>query len=475
MPRKKQKFAVPDDPSSTETAAQPATRSRARHITRSSAPAPHVSVTPTKQSTILFSAASTHRDEEVGKERRVMGASLTTNVLALTDTLGIKRGFHVDADQLLFLDTVRVMSVVPDVAVVPAKDVYEKILSGIQETKSLWVIVASYRLLHDLDLRHPQVTLKATGAGKSKVYELVDNKEQVWSPFKFATQKANEKPFTRVTTDLYSLLENIADELDGRQESKKKGDFGVDSASKNEDPLNRLVQFLMLRWLVSLFESDLRVRHQAFQGNPENSELVQESLIFRFLMGQKNVKIKELITNLLRLIARVDKLDDLNDGIPELRGQPERPDSGVDPTTSLLPSASSSPVFSVTDADFAHLAATFLSMILELEDFKALSDSKFGAARRSVSIWSPVEILMGILQYWKVYLCPLLQTLENPQLKFNLILKYLVTHAPGNTKKQLREISTPKNLFDCVSNVNLHKSFDPHVLQVLLAGAFQEM
>uniref|UniRef100_A0A7I4AJU9 Uncharacterized protein n=1 Tax=Physcomitrium patens TaxID=3218 RepID=A0A7I4AJU9_PHYPA len=451
MPRKKQKFAVPDDPSSTETAAQPATRSRARHITRSSAPAPHVSVTPTKQSTILFSAASTHRDEEVGKERRVMGASLTTNVLALTDTLGIKRGFHVDADQLLFLDTVRVMSVVPDVAVVPAKDVYEKILSGIQETKSLWVIVASYRLLHDLDLRHPQVTLKATGAGKSKVYELVDNK------------------------DLYSLLENIADELDGRQESKKKGDFGVDSASKNEDPLNRLVQFLMLRWLVSLFESDLRVRHQAFQGNPENSELVQESLIFRFLMGQKNVKIKELITNLLRLIARVDKLDDLNDGIPELRGQPERPDSGVDPTTSLLPSASSSPVFSVTDADFAHLAATFLSMILELEDFKALSDSKFGAARRSVSIWSPVEILMGILQYWKVYLCPLLQTLENPQLKFNLILKYLVTHAPGNTKKQLREISTPKNLFDCVSNVNLHKSFDPHVLQVLLAGAFQEM
>lgn len=208
-------------------------------------------------------------------------------------------------------------------------------------------------------------------------------------------------------------------------------------------------------------------------GNPENSELVQESLIFRFLMGQKNVKIKELITNLLRLIARVDKLDDLNDGIPELRGQPERPDSGVDPTTSLLPSASSSPVFSVTDADFAHLAATFLSMILELEDFKALSDSKFGAARRSVSIWSPVEILMGILQYWKVYLCPLLQTLENPQLKFNLILKYLVTHAPGNTKKQLREISTPKNLFDCVSNVNLHKSFDPHVLQVLLAGAFQ--
>lgn len=56
-------------------------------------------VTPTKQSTILFSAASTHRDEEVGKERRVMGASLTTNVLALTDTLGIKRGFHVDADR----------------------------------------------------------------------------------------------------------------------------------------------------------------------------------------------------------------------------------------------------------------------------------------------------------------------------------------------------------------------------------------
>lgn len=86
------------------------------------------------------------------------------------------------------------------------------------------------------------------------------------------------------------------------------------------------------------------------------------------MQGQKNVKIKELITNLLRLIARVDKLDDLNDGIPELRGQPERPDSGVDPTTSLLPSASSSPVFSVTDADFAHLAATFLSMVNEDHD-----------------------------------------------------------------------------------------------------------
>jgi hypothetical protein len=42
------------------------------------------------------------------------------------------------------------------------------------------------------------------------------------------------------------------------------------------------------------------------------------------------------------------------------------------------------------------------------------------------------------------------------------------------TKDELREISTAKKLFDCVSNVKaLHKSFYPHELQVLLASAFQ--
>ena len=42
------------------------------------------------------------------------------------------------------------------------------------------------------------------------------------------------------------------------------------------------------------------------------------------------------------------------------------------------------------------------------------------------------------------------------------------------TKDELREISSAKKLFDCVSNVKaLHKSFYPHELQVLLASAFQ--
>lgn len=52
-----------------------------------------------RQNMGTFNANSSHRDEEAGKERRVMGASLLTNVLALADTLGVKKDFHVDADR----------------------------------------------------------------------------------------------------------------------------------------------------------------------------------------------------------------------------------------------------------------------------------------------------------------------------------------------------------------------------------------
>lgn len=40
-------------------------------------------------------------------------------------------------------------------------------------------------------------------------------------------------------------------------------------------------------------------------------------------------------------------------------------------------------------------------------------------------------------------------------------------------KDQVREISTVAKLFDCVSNLNVHKYFYSDELQVLLAAGFQ--
>ncbi|KAG0629426.1 hypothetical protein M758_1G102800 [Ceratodon purpureus] len=478
MPRKKQKVDEPEGQQTGDNVKIATQQRTSRRVTRSTAhvPAPLPEVAAKKQSTASYNAAPNHRDEEGGKARRAMGTSLTTNVLALIDTAGVKKTSYVDTDQLIFLDTIRVLSVVPDVAVLPPKELYERIFSGIQETKSLQVTVASFKLLHDLDLRHPQVSLKNNGTGEKTVYEFVDNKEQVWSPFE-STQKSEES--AKVTKDLYLLLGNIADDLEGKETLKKRG--ASDFAVRNDDPQNRLVQFLVLRWLVSLLCSDFQVRQQAFQDNPEKLDLLQESLIIRFMMKQDNSTIKKLLENLLRIIAKPGELDDLKGGgnskelkAELVKNEPESCDSEITATASGATSVGSSPAFFVTETDFAHLAATLLSMILELEDIKALSDNKFGVSRNAISIGSLVETLMGVLQYGKASLCPLLLALKNPQLKFKLILQCFVTHAPGRTKEELREISTAKNLFDCVSNVKaLHKSFYPHELQVLLASAFQ--
>jgi hypothetical protein len=52
----------------------------------------------------------------------------------------------------IFLETIRAVSITPAVARVPPKEIYDAILKGIQESKSVELTVASFQLLHDLDL-----------------------------------------------------------------------------------------------------------------------------------------------------------------------------------------------------------------------------------------------------------------------------------------------------------------------------------
>jgi hypothetical protein len=416
-----------------------------------------------------------------------MGASLLTNVLALADTLGVKKDHHVDADQLLFLDAVRVMAVVPDVAVVPARGVFEKIVCGIQETKSVRVLVSSFRLLHDLDLRHPHVNLKGTKTGEKK--EFVDNKEHVWSPFEETSEKSeySARKSTTVGTDLYVLLDNIAADLDDEPPAKKKGSSVTTAVPKKKDPYKSLVQYLMLRWLVSLLESDFQVRQHAFQESPEELELIQDSLILQFLMRQGNSKLKGLLITLLRIIARSGGAGDLEGGNLKEDGRRrktevsrnglESHDPGTNATEASGTSSSvSSPGFFVAETDFAQLAANLLTLILELEDFKDISEKKYGALRNAVSIETLVETFMSVLlENGKTYLNPLLQMLRNPHLKFTLILKFIVAHSKGPAKEKLRDVSTAAQLFDRATDLNLYYSTSLYSkeLQILLAGAFQ--
>ena len=87
------------------------------------------------------------------------------------------------------------------------------------------------------------------------------------------------------------------------------------------------------------------------------------------MQRQDHSKIKELLRNLLRIIAKLGELDDLKGGNPKalktevLRGQTESLDSGTTAVASEAPSVGSNPAFFVTDTDFAYLAASLLSMV----------------------------------------------------------------------------------------------------------------
>lgn len=89
------------------------------------------------------------------------------------------------------------------------------------------------------------------------------------------------------------------------------------------------------------------------------------------MQKQDNSKIKELLKNLLRIIAKPGELDDLKGGNPKelktevIKNESGSHDSGINATASGAPSVGSSPAFFVTETDFAHLAATLLSMVNE--------------------------------------------------------------------------------------------------------------
>lgn len=89
------------------------------------------------------------------------------------------------------------------------------------------------------------------------------------------------------------------------------------------------------------------------------------------MQRQDNAKIKELLKNLLRIIAKPGELDDLKGGNPKglktevVRDESESHDSGINATASGAPSVGCSPAFFVTETDIAHLAATLLSMVNE--------------------------------------------------------------------------------------------------------------
>ncbi|CAK9880803.1 unnamed protein product [Sphagnum jensenii] len=433
---------------------------------------------------------------ELLKRRKKMEPTLVHNLLAIADTHGFKNRSHADDEQHIFLETIRAVSITPAVARVPPKEIYDAILNGIQESKSVELTVASFQLLHDLDLRHPQATLR-TVKGKSDKdleYEFIVTKD-IWSPFDHTFQVsqptgAPKGAPPRVPTDLYALLECIEEQL-GYDEWCKTPQMKIVNSRKEQDPYLRLLQFLMLQWLASLLKSDAQIRAQAFQANPSNNfHLVQNSLIRRLLQGPYRGNTKNLLKFLLHIIARTSdeqewesktecKEEDMGDKV-------EDTNTGDKVEGDLLDNQSSDPLAAteivihtnpyIRDCDFSNLAHTVLFMVMELDTYKALDDQ---IERRSNGRSGKhfVDQLLSLLQYESHLLEPFLQVLENQQHKLKIIIEYFVTHAPKSMREKLMTISTAQELFGCIASAtnsaNVCKTFGSYELQLLLAHAFQ--
>jgi len=87
------------------------------------------------------------------------------------------------------------------------------------------------------------------------------------------------------------------------------------------------------------------------------------------MQRQDTPKVKDIFSNLLRIISRQGNLDDLEGKNSEglkmevSRDGSESQDPGMNATASGASSAISSPGFFVTETDFAQLAATLLTMV----------------------------------------------------------------------------------------------------------------
>ncbi|XP_057748042.1 negative regulator of systemic acquired resistance SNI1 [Arachis stenosperma] len=390
------------------------------------------------------------------------GIGMEDSMLAMLDASEAHDAFD---DRIAFLDAVRASSIIQKHRKLPTGKIFRAIFRMLRTGKSLEVIMASYKLLLDLDKHFPRVY--STGNDNSKSSANSPSKlvvaEEAWSPLLVFQDNANsvgeeskkqpDQPLE--PSSFHDLIEELA-ELSSETEFQASN-------------MKALQNMLLFQYLVVVLEGDFLPRNATMNWN------MQRESMLNILLGSRKINYKSMMQDCLIVFCQLSQLQN------ELSNHLEIQKSTESQLSKHFHTALSFALHEVVKNTCVSMDKFFV-MIMDLDISRKKADLK-GHTTRADGLRKPLmDILLDQLAYSIDTVPVFLKTFSEPKWKLEIVVQYLwkyMTKPSARTRKSngSPEDATFEVALKCISNKtgtkSITKKIGPDVMQFLLAFGFQ--
>ncbi|KAL4391851.1 hypothetical protein AHAS_Ahas03G0286400 [Arachis hypogaea] len=366
---------------------------------------------------------------------------------------------------IAFLDAVRASSIIQKHRKLPTGKIFRAIFRMLRTGKSLEVIMASYKLLLDLDKHFPRVY--STGNDNSKSSANSPSKlvvaEKAWSPLLVFQDNANsvgeeskkqpDQPLE--PSSFHDLIEELA-ELSSETEFQASN-------------MKALQNMLLFQYLVVVLEGDFLPRNATMNWN------MQRESMLNILLGSRKINYKSMMQDCLIVFCQLSQLQN------ELSNHLEIQKSTESQLSKHFHTALSFALHEVVKNTCVSMDKFFV-MIMDLDISRKKADLE-GHTTRADGLRKPLmDILLDQLAYSIDTVPVFLKTFSEPKWKLEIVVQYLwkyMTKPSARTRKSngSPEDATFEVALKCISNKtgtkSITKKIGPDVMQFLLAFGFQ--
>ncbi|XP_019422776.1 PREDICTED: uncharacterized protein LOC109332290 isoform X2 [Lupinus angustifolius] len=386
------------------------------------------------------------------------GIGMEDNMLAMLDAFDSQDAVD---DWIAFLDAVRASSIAFEHAKRPTSKICGAVFHVLRMGKSLELIMASHKLLVDLEKHFPRVHL--AGSDDSKPSSNSPSKlvvaEEAWSPIIIcqdnvtAVSEAGDKECGRPLdpSSFQLLIEELAGVL-----------------PQTQFELSNLKNMLLFQYLVIALEGDFLPRNATMNWN------MQKESLLNMLLGSRKTIYKGLVKDCMKVICQLSQFqNELNKY--ELQRSSE----------SQLPKYCHTALFLALPEVVKNTCVSMeklLVMIMGLDLSKKKADIE-GHTTRADGTRTPVmDIILDELAYSEDTVPLFLKIFTEPRWKLEIVVQYLWKYI---TKPSVRTRKTSGSTYDstfhgalrCFSNKtgtkSIIKKMGADVVQFLLAHGFQ--
>ncbi|KAF4388838.1 hypothetical protein F8388_019017 [Cannabis sativa] len=336
------------------------------------------------------------------------------NILAIINGSGAKDTQEANEDSLAFLEAVRAISIVSLNGTPPTNKMFQEVFRILRCGESLELIMASYKLLTELDKSFPRVYFANVQNSLSDINatsELVVANEG-WSPFDFSPEFSSyrregdkDQGGPVDSYEFHCLIQDLArvtNEMNFQKSDTKS-----------------LRNLLLFQYLVNILEGDFVPRNSAYNEGLVSWTPVKESLLNMLLSSEVSEEKSAKNCDTAVILA-----------LPEV---------GKNACISMQ---------------------KFLTIIMELDSSKKNAD-KEGSTTRADGIRTPmVELIVDELTYNRDIFHPFLQVYDDPKWKLELVVLYLWKYVG-------------KCFSDVAGTKSAIKKIGTEVIQLLLVHGFQ--